>query len=260
MSPSLKGERNPAKRPEVRAKISAAKKGHLVTQDTRDKISRANKGRPSCWIGRVHTEESRKKIGDKSRGRTHTEEVRQKISNALKEHYKMQKSPLIGRKHTEESIKKMRDAQRGHKNHNFGKHMSEESKQKLSQTKKERCKGSDNPNWRGGLSFEPYCIKFNEGFKERVRAFFGYTCQLCGHVWQPGERRLAVHHVNYNKDSCCDPTVPRLFVPVCSVKCHGKTNRNRDYWERYFTELIMNKYKGQCYIPNDSLNGDDGIS
>ncbi len=111
--------------------------------------------------------------------------------------------------------------------------------------------GEKSSAWKGGISFEPYCPKFNEKFKERVRAFFGYRCQMpgCNHIWQPGEKKLAVHHVNFNKNSCCDPSVPRLFVPLCPGKCHAKTNHNREHWEQLFTELIMTKYNGQCYLP-----------
>lgn len=150
---------------------------------------------------------------------------------------------------SEESRKKMRAAPRasGPDHPMFGKHHSEESRLKMSLSRK----GEKAWNWNGGSSFEPYCPKFNNEFKERVRAFFKYTCQICGHVWQEGERKLTVHHVNYRKKSCCDPTVPRLFVPVCTGKCHNKTNFNRDEWEKHFTELIMTKFNGQCYLPKE---------
>jgi len=116
--------------------------------------------------------------------------------------------------------------------------------------------GENNHNWNGGSSFDPYCPKFNEEFKERVRAFFEYQCQMpgCGHIWKPGEKKLSVHHINFLKDSCCNPSIPRLFVPLCSGKCHIKTNGNRSYWEKLFTELIMTKYNGQCYLPKYQPN------
>lgn len=100
-------------------------------------------------------------------------------------------------------------------------------------------------NWQGGISFEPYCPKFNEAFKESIREKFGRTCFLCPTTEQSqmedmssqGNRafRLAVHHVNYNKDCLCDDTVCE-FVPLC-LKCHGKINYDREYWE----EIIMEK-------------------
>jgi hypothetical protein len=103
------------------------------------------------------------------------------------------------------------------------------------------------PAWKGGISFEPYCPKFNDEFKERVRAFFNHTCQMCGHVWQPGKRKLSVHHVNYDKMVCCNDVKP-LFVCLCPSTCHTKTNGNRKYWEDYFTNKIMSEYGGQSWI------------
>lgn len=114
-------------------------------------------------------------------------------------------------------------------------------------------KGQKNPQWRGGISFGKYCPKFNFEFKERVRAFFGYTCQVCGHVWIEGETRLAVHHVNYEKMVCCSNIKP-LFVPVCAHGCHSKTNFNRDYWEEIFTNKIMLEHNGECYVEKDSIS------
>ena len=109
--------------------------------------------------------------------------------------------------------------------------------------------------WKGGISFEPYCPKFNERFKERVRAFFGYKCQFpgCNHIWVPGEIRMAVHHANYEKMACCDSTIKPIFVPVRSRGCHSKTNNNREYWEDYFTNLINEEYGGKSYYTENEM-------
>ena len=109
-----------------------------------------------------------------------------------------------------------------------------------------------NGAWKGGISFEPYCEKFTKEFRERVRVFFDYTCQICGHVWSVGERHLAVHHVNFNKDSCCNEDVEPLFVPLCT-SCHTKTNFDREHWEKYFTSIITERYDGGCYLSKDEM-------
>ena len=116
--------------------------------------------------------------------------------------------------------------------------------------------GENNHNWNGGSSFQPYCPKFTNEFKERVRTFFGHKCMMpgCNHVWQPGETKLAVHHVNFLKNSCCNPSIPRLFVPLCHQPCHTKTNHNRPYWEKLFTKLIVEEFNGQCYLPKEHPN------
>lgn len=117
--------------------------------------------------------------------------------------------------------------------------------------------GDKSPVWKGGTSFEPYCPKFNKEFKERVRAFFNYKCAECGMSQEENGKALGVHHVIYNKNTCCDSTIP-LFVPLCN-HCHSKTNSRRKHWQTHFTELINTKYGGKCYYTKEewaSLNGE----
>ncbi len=162
-------------------------------------------------------------------------------------------NPRFGKIVSDETIKKLSDAGKN-------RHHSSDSKLKISishfgeNNPMYGRTGESHPTWKGGSSFKPYCPKFNREFRERVRAFFGYRCMFpgCGHVWQPGERRLAVHHVNYDRMMCCNDVKP-LFVPVCPGGCHAKTNRNRDYYEKIFTEMIMTEFGGNCYIPKKHI-------
>lgn len=118
----------------------------------------------------------------------------------------------------------------------------------------EKCRnitqsGEGAPSWKGGISFKPYCSKFNDNLKERVRAFFGYRCVLCGAVQQ--RKKLGIHHVNFNKNACCDNSAP-LFVPLCD-SCHGVSGHNRKYWERCFTNLINDYFMGKCYLTHNEF-------
>lgn len=92
--------------------------------------------------------------------------------------------------------------------------------------------GCGTPNWKGGISFLPYCEKFNEGFKEHIRELFNRTCFLCGKEELQNIVKLSVHHIDYNKNAICNGK-EWAFVPLCQ-SCHGKTN-NRHY---YFNLLI----------------------
>lgn len=200
-----------------------------------------------------------KRIGDSKRGEKHP--------------YFGKPTPITGKHHSEETKKKMSLAHMGEKNSFFGKkhppelmekinakkrgvHPSPETRLKMSLSHKGKKQtadwvrkriqlGENNSNWRGGISFEPYCPKFNDEFKERVRAFFGHQCIECG-TPQNGYK-LHVHHVNFNKNTCCDNTIP-LFVPLCR-KCHLKTNINREYWTQHFTDIINQNFGGVCYVP-----------
>jgi hypothetical protein len=205
---------------EHRRKIGEANKGKLrgpISEETRKKLSEGNKGRLSPKKGIPISEETKLKISRTLKGRQFTELHRQNLSAA----------------------------QRGRPGHMLGHHHLEKTKETL-----RKCKLKEqNPNWKGGVSFEPYCPKFTNAFKERVRAYFGYQCLGCGHTWQQEEKKLSVHHVNFNKKTCCDNSIP-FFVPLCST-CHNKTQKNRMFWQYWFTEMINHLYGGKCYFSKE---------
>jgi DNA primase catalytic subunit len=211
------------------------------------KISDAKKGK-------ILSEEHKKKISVGLTGNQHPEGVKQKISETMKG----RPCPWYD---------KVRAAKKAHpikgpEHHSFGKVRSDETKEKLrlanlgkthsAETIKKMCemrKLDKHPNWMGGKSFEPYCPKFNDEFKERVRAYFDYTCPEC--LTHQNGTALHVHHINFNKMSCCDDTLP-LFIPLCTP-CHTKTNFNREYWEQYFTDMIDGYYQGKCYFSKEEM-------
>jgi len=138
----------------------------------------------------------------------------------------------------------------------FGKHHTQESKDKISSSNKGKLgmKLDKNPNWRGGTSFEPYCNKFNKEFKERVRSFWGYKCGICGKPERENKNRrggdggkLDVHHVTYEKDACCNNKTKQYFIPLC-VSCHSKTNHNQEYWMKVISNKIDSELNGKCYL------------
>ena len=96
--------------------------------------------------------------------------------------------------------------------------------------------GENSPLWKGGISFEPYCPKFNEAFKESIREKFGRVCFLCPTTEDENGRKLDVHHVSYDKDCLCDDSDCE-FVPLC-IRCHSKTNHDREYWEQAIMEKL----------------------
>jgi hypothetical protein len=146
-------------------------------------------------------------------------------------------------------------ARKGKNHHMFGKEHTEEAKALISGTLKGNTntlgckrtdatkalmsaarKGEKNGRWLGGISFEPYCIKFNDEYKEHVRNLFGDECFLCSLSEADNGRKLCVHHVNYNKDCGCDET-RCICVPLC-MPCHVKTNYDRDYYQALIMEML----------------------
>jgi hypothetical protein len=96
---------------------------------------------------------------------------------------------------------------------------------------------SNHPNWLGGLSRLPYTIEFNASLKESIRIRDGHKCQKCGKTEKQElkdfNKCLAIHHIDYNKENCS----PENLISLC-CECNTKSNKNRDFWFAYFTEVV----------------------
>lgn len=99
----------------------------------------------------------------------------------------------------------------------------EESKKKISI----KNSGEYHPQWRGGISFEPYGVEFNDTLKERVRKRDKNTCVACRKP--EGEKSHTVHHIDYNKEN----NNPINLITLCA-SCHALTNANREVWVAFF--------------------------
>ena len=80
--------------------------------------------------------------------------------------------------------------------------------------------GENNPSWQGGISFEPYCPKFNFDLKERVRNTYGRTCLSCGKSEIFNNARLSIHHLDGDKLQGCKGKKWAL-IPLC-ISCHSQ--------------------------------------
>lgn len=106
--------------------------------------------------------------------------------------------------------------------------------------------GEDSPNWRGGVSFEPYCYKFNDVLKEKIRDAFDRKCVVCGisesecmsDMQKAGKRpcKLHVHHIGSDKTQGCNGTEFNL-VPLCA-SCH-----TRIHWHPEIERGLVYKHK-----------------
>jgi len=182
-------------------------KGHICSEETRRKISDTkkkqkrpawNKGKPSPLRGKPS---GRKGLQSPLKGRT---------------------SPLKGRPSGRKGKRLNKPIW------NKGIPASEEHKRKNSEA---QC-GEKHYNWRGGISFLPYCKKFNRKLKKAVKARDNHTCQLCGAT----DKKLAVHHVHYDKENC----YPDL-ITICHHPCNITVNFNRKHYEKLFMNKLNDK-------------------
>jgi len=201
-------------------------------------------------LGKYHSEETKRKISQSHKGMLASEETKKKLSESHKD-----------KKHTEETKKKMSESRRGKKHYNYGKHLSEEQKKKISESRigekhpnygkrGEQCpmygkhhseeykkrmseimRGEKNPSWQGGISFEPYCEKFNNQKKEEIRNQYDRKCYIChkhenDNITKTGKQeKLCVHHIDLDKEQGCNGKQWKL-VPVCR-KCHAKIHKDK---------------------------------
>jgi len=171
----------------------------------------------------------------------YSEEYRKKLSDKHKGLQAAEKHPMYGKHHSEKTKKHWSNIRKGRVSPNKGKRMPKISAAILGQKNPMYGKvpwnkgisylaGEKHPNWQGGKSFEPYCSKFNDELKEKIRERDNRTCQLCG-IKENG-KKLAVHHIHYDKENCA----PDL-ISLCE-RCNSKVNFKRDHYENLFIERL----------------------
>jgi len=219
---------------ETKQKISIAKKGksfeelygHKKAQILKKNLSRINKGKKLSEI-------TRQKIGGHSKGNTwnigrkFSIERRKKMSESIKKSY------------TEERKKRLSELNSGKNHPQYGKHRSKETKQKLSKAMEGKFIGDKNPAWKGGKSFEPYGIDFNNRLKKIIKERDG-KCMLCNisiNDLKLIKRQVHIHHIDYNKSN----TFPQNLITLC-VNCHSLTHNNREKWRVFFHKLLYEQY------------------
>lgn len=135
---------------------------------------------------------------------------------------------------TEENKKQMSNKVKGQNNPMYG----TKRKDMSLRNKLITYPGNKNPNWKGGISFEPYASEWTNKLKEQIRKRDNYKCQLCYKTqkeeFKDINRKLSIHHIDYNKKNCKDNNL----ITLCN-KCNSKVNFNRKWWKFIF-KLIIN--------------------
>ena len=130
-----------------------------------------------------------------------------------------------GRKPTKSTFQKGHPFFRGKKLPMEDKKHSKKTKEKMRLTKL----GKNNPNWIEDRSLFIYPDDWTDILRESIRQRDNYVCQECGTHQDELDKKLDVHHIDYDKDNCN----PTNLITLCR-KCHIKTNYNREYWQQYF--------------------------
>ena len=103
-----------------------------------------------------------------------------------------------------------------------------ENRAKMSETMKTYYEDPENhPRWKGGISFLPYCPKFNESRKEKVRNQYSRTCIISGISALQNGTRLDVDHMDENKMQGCNG-IPFRLIPL-SHSIHSRMTKPQNH-------------------------------
>lgn len=89
-----------------------------------------------------------------------------------------------------------------------------------------RTTASNNPNWNGGTSKEPYPFHWPT-VRRIVLDRDGGQClnPLCRRM----SSKVHVHHIDYDKNNCA----PSNLITICD-SCNARANFGRDAWMRFY--------------------------
>lgn len=94
-------------------------------------------------------------------------------------------------------------------------------------------RGSNHIWWKGGSSWKDYPLEFNRQLKELIRIRDGHRCQKCGCPEIENIKKLAVHHIDYNKQNLN----PSNLISLCN-RCNISVNAKRSKWTKFFRKKI----------------------
>jgi 5-methylcytosine-specific restriction endonuclease McrA len=156
-----------------------------------------------------------------------------KQSNTGRTHFKK------GYKHSEEWKKTMSEKMSGVNNYNYGKHLSEEHKNKLSKSHKGQQTGEDNNMWKGGITALNDKIRKTKDHREWANNIYkrdNYTCQECGIKCRA--KNIIAHHIKPFADYPEIRFDINNGITLCR-SCHKKIHKEIGIKTRFKTSLIF---------------------
>lgn len=187
---------------EQKKKIAASKRGSKSSDETKKKMSMVRKGKDNPMYGRKHSENTKQKMCIAKQNLSLTS--RKRVSDA-----KMgDKNPRFGKRHSRKTIEIIREGKIGEKN----------------------------ANWKGGISYEPYCdVWLDKDYKESIKERDGYKC--LNPECNKSTNRLCLHHIDYDKKNCS----PNNLITIC-ISCNTKANKDRNWHKSWYKTILYRKY------------------
>src|SRR3990167_3607441 len=161
--------------------------------------------------GKHHSEETKRKIGEKSRGRFFSKEARMKMSLAHRGSVPWNKG-LVG--------------------WNVGKIVSNETRKKISNSLVGKRTGSESNTWKGGKKtyWRKFCLRRDK-----------YTCRKCGNN---DPRVLTVDHIKSKKIYPELSLVTENGMTLCA-NCHQIKSKEDEEYNKYMLEKYWKNNGGR---------------
>jgi len=179
-------------------------------------------GESNGFYGKRHTLESKREMSTKALERVHKSGWSHPIETRIKIG-KSNRGKLLGTMKSDETRRKVSIG-------NAGKKRTEECCKNLSDRMTGLMVREKHPNWKGGISREPYSPLFDKIYKKSICE--NQTCLVCG----KHGGKLVAHHWDYDKMSF-------NCVPV-HLGCNSKANFYREWYQMAFNV----RYGGQPFI------------
>jgi hypothetical protein len=202
-----------------------------MNEEIKKKIS---KNSPKFWLGKKHTEETKKKMSESHKGKI-------PWNKGKKSSDKHKRNMVIGRKkngwfrNPEEHRKRISEAMKGKLT---GRHWKIKDTSMMGKGMKGRF-GDRHPRWKGGISKVNVYFKRGEEYKLWRKACLerdNFTCQCSGKYGG----KLIVHHINNFAEFSELRTTISNGITLCE-KCHkefhkkyGRENNTKEQLDEFF--------------------------
>ena len=117
-----------------------------------------------------------------------------------------------------------------------GRKLKSDVKLKISKTVKMNNLGFKGIDWKNPGSLTKYVEIFDNNLKSKIK-MRDKKCMLCKTTIKQLKllnKRIHVHHIDFNKTNCND----KNLISLCN-SCHSKTNFRSNYWITYFQKLTL---------------------
>lgn len=137
--------------------------------------------------------------------------------------------------YSKETLKKMSIASKNRVGYWKNKQRRVETVEKISKNHS-NVSGKDNPNWKGGISCEPYCFEWSfKDFKNFIKERDGNKC-LNPDCFR-NVHKLCVHHIDYNKKNC----ELENLITLCN-SCNSRANKDREWHTAWYEAILYRRY------------------